>query len=86
VVFALEKVREHEPAANPDVSESEQTKDFRVLSLEALVRMELAGGTNEHGMHLRDMIEIGLIDATWLPRLAPPLAERLKQLLDDPNG
>jgi hypothetical protein len=36
--------------------------------------------------HLRDLIEIGLIDATWPQRLAPELAARLQQLLDTPEG
>jgi hypothetical protein len=86
VIFAREKVREHEPAANPDVTESEQTDQFRVLSLAALVRIKLTAFRDKDRTHLRDMIEIGLIDETWLSRLPGPLAERLKQLLDDPNG
>ena len=86
VIFAREKVREHEPAGNPDVTESEQADRFRVLSLEAVVRMELAGGRDENGMHLCDLVHVGLLDETSLPRLPPLLAERLKQFLDDPNG
>jgi hypothetical protein len=35
---------------------------------------------------LLDMIQVGLIDATWPKRLPPPLAERLQSLLDNPNG
>ena len=41
VVNAVEKVRPHEPLANPDVSESEDAGLFRVISLEALVRIKL---------------------------------------------
>lgn len=37
-------------------------------------------------MHLRDLIGVGLLDATWPPRLPPPLGEQLQQLLDDPHG
>ena len=43
LVFANEKVRSHEPAANPDVTESEDAGAFRVLSLDALVRIKLTG-------------------------------------------
>jgi hypothetical protein len=32
------------------------------------------------------MINVGLINATWPGRLAPLLADRLQQLLDNPNG
>src|SRR3954470_24149018 len=37
VIFANEKVREHEPVANPDVTEAADMGPLRVLSLEALV-------------------------------------------------
>jgi hypothetical protein len=86
IVFANERVRPHEPAANPDVDEAEQDAQFRVLSLQALVRIKLTAFHDKDRTHIRDMIEVGLIDATWLDRLAPELAARLKQILDDPNG
>jgi hypothetical protein len=86
IVFADEKVRAHEPAANPTVDESEADPAFRVLTLDALVRLMLATYGNEDQTHLRDLIEVGLIDPSWLPRLSPPLAERLKTILDDPQG
>jgi hypothetical protein len=35
---------------------------------------------------LRDLIDMGLVDADWLPRLPPELAGRLQELLDDPDG
>ena len=37
-------------------------------------------------MHLRDLIDLGLIDASWLPKCFPEHAARLQQLLDDPDG
>jgi hypothetical protein len=37
-------------------------------------------------MHLHDLIDVGLVNATWLPRLPPPLGDRLQELLDNPNG
>jgi hypothetical protein len=36
--------------------------------------------------HLRDLIGVGLIDATWPARFPAPLGDRLQQLLDNPNG
>jgi len=86
VVFAGEKVRAHEPAANPDVSESEDDALFRVLSLEALVRIKLTAFRDKDRTHIRDMLEVGLIDSTWLVKLPPELARRLQLILDDPNG
>jgi hypothetical protein len=86
LVFAGEKVRAHEPAANPDVDESEATEHFRVLSLEALVRIKLTAFRRKDQVHLQDMIDVGLINRSWLDRLPPALAARLEELLDDPNG
>jgi len=86
IVFANEKVRPPEPLANPDVTESEQTDQFSVLSLEALVRIKLTAFRDKDRTHLRDLIEIGLIDADWLTRLPPVLADRLRLLLETPEG
>ena len=86
IVFANEKVRPPEPLANPDVTESEQTDQFCVLSLEALVRIKLTAFRDKDRTHLRDLIEIGLVSADWLTRLPPVLAEQLRLLLENPEG
>lgn len=86
IVFANEKVRDHETIANPDVSESEDAGTFRVIALDALVRIKLTAFGDKDRTHLRDSIEVGLIDAGWLAKLPAPLADRLRQLLDTPQG
>jgi hypothetical protein len=86
IVFANEKVRPEEPLANPDVTESEPAESFRVLSLEALVRVKLTAFRDKDRTHLRDLIEIGLVGADWLPRLPSVLADRLRILLETPDG
>ena len=86
IVFANEKVRAHEPLANPDVDESEGAELFRVISLEALVRIKLTAFRDKDRTHLRDLIDVGLLDAGWLTKLPPILADRLRQLLDTPGG
>jgi hypothetical protein len=86
IVFANEKVRPHEPLANPDVTDSEPADHFRVIALEALVRIKLTAFRDEDRTHLRDLIEVGLIDLTWPARLPPELAQRLQSLLDTPEG
>jgi hypothetical protein len=60
--------------------------DFRVARLDAVVRFELIAWRLKHPVHLRDLIEVGLIDSTWPAHFPSPLGERLQQLLDDPNG
>ena len=70
----------------PDVAESVSFKSCRGLALEAFVRMKLTSYRDKDKMHLRDMIGVGLIDATWPARYPPELAARLQQLLDTPDG
>ena len=36
-------------------------------------------------MHLRDMLDVELIDVSWLERLPTELAIRLKELIDNPE-
>ena len=36
--------------------------------------------------HIRDMIGVGLIDATWPARFPEILGERLRQILANPEG
>lgn len=86
VIFASEKVRAEYPFPAPTVHESEAGAEFWLLALEALVRLMLSSNRNEDGMYLRDLIGVGLIDATWLAKLPPELAARLKQILDAPDG
>jgi hypothetical protein len=85
LVMAGEKVRPADAAAAPDVSESEKPGGFRVLTLEALVQMTLASFRSEDCMYLRDMLEVGLIDASWTTRFGPELGARLQQLIDTPE-
>jgi len=86
IVFANEKVRPHEAMANPDVTDSEKTPQFTVVSLEAVVRIKLTAFRDKDRTHLRDLIEVGLVDAEWLGKVPRELADRLKQLLDTPGG
>jgi hypothetical protein len=86
IIFASEKVRPDDLIANPDVTESAMSSTTRVVALEALVRMKLTSYRRKDQVHLQDMIEVGLVDATWLKRLPAELAPRLQALLDDPNG
>ena len=86
IVFAAEKVHEDYVASVPDVSESESTESFRLLSLDALVRMKLTSFRDKDRVHIRDLIDVGLVDASWLEKIPKPLRPRLRQLLDTPEG
>ncbi len=86
IVFAAEKVRADYAAPVPDVSESEATETFRLLSLNALVRMKLTSFRDKDRVHLRDLMDVGLVDAGWLEKVPPTLRSRLQELLDNPEG
>lgn len=86
VIFASELVTPNDLIPTPDVTESESIENHRTLTLDALVRMKLNAFRRKDQMHLLDMIDVDLIDASWCQRLPPELAARLQQLLDDPNG
>jgi hypothetical protein len=86
IVFASEKVRPDYAISAPDVSESEETETFRLVSLEALVRMKLTSFRDKDRVHVRDLIDVGLVDSSWLNRLPSSLQPRLQELLDHPEG
>ena len=86
IVFAAEKVRPDHTTTAPDVSESEETKTFRLLSLDALIRMKLTSFRDKDRVHLRDLIDVGLMDESWLEKIPTALRPRLRQLLENPEG
>ena len=86
LLMAGEKVKAEYATACPDVSDSERGSDFQVISLLALVEMKLNSFRRKDQTHLLDMIEVGLIDASWPAMFPAALGTRLQELLDDPNG
>jgi hypothetical protein len=48
--------------------------------------MKLTSYRRKDQVHVLDMIDVGLVDASWLSRLPAPLAERLRELLENPDG
>ncbi len=86
ILPAGEKIRPDYLLPSPDVVESERPDQFRIVSLEALVRMKLTSFRRKDQVHLQDMLEVGLIDATWKDRLPAQLSERLQELIDTPEG
>ena len=81
-----EKIRPeyHDPA--PDVSDAAKPSDINVVKLESLVKMKLTSFRDKDRTHLRDMLEVGLIDESWVPKFSSELGVRLQQLIDSPEG
>ena len=87
VIFAGEKVRKEYALSAPDVGDSETSPSgYRVLTLEALVTMKLTSFRDKDRTHLRDFLDVELIDQSWVERLPAELAGRLQLLLDTPSG
>lgn len=86
LLFAGEKTRPDHPFSAPEIRTVEDPANFRVLTLESLVEMKLMSNRDKDRMHLRDMVGVGLIDASWLAKVPPELAARLQHVLDTPNG
>jgi hypothetical protein len=85
LVVANEMVRDDDFEPNPDVEPTEYGDGIRTLPLERLVRMKLNSYRLKDRVHILDMIQVGIIDESWLSRFPTPLAERLKSLLDNPE-
>jgi len=86
VIFAGEKVRPEYAEPAPEVADAERSGPYAVISLHALVRMKLTSFRDKDRVHLRDLMGVGLVDASWLAKLPAPLSARLKELLDNPEG
>lgn len=86
IVFANEKVYGTDLLPHPDVTDSVPADHYRVLSLDALVKIKLNANRDKDRTHVRDMLDAGLIDATWVAKLPAELAARLQHLIDTPDG
>lgn len=82
ILWAGEKVRPQDPLPSPSLDEIvtlEPGKD--VVTLPALVRMKLMANRDQDRVHLRDLIDVGLVTREILPALPAELANRLDTLL-----
>lgn len=86
IIPAGEKVHPNYPLPAPDVSESEEAGAFQLVGLDALVRMKLTSFRDKDRTHLRDLIELGLLDASWVDRVPAKIKSRLEELLRNPEG
>jgi len=86
IVFANEKVQPNYPSPAPSAEEVEIIEPgLHVLALSALVRMKLTSYRRKDQVHLLDLIGVGLVGKKDLADLPPMLAERLNDLLENPD-
>ncbi len=86
LLFAAEKAHPDHPLPAPEIHTVKDPANFNVIGLDALVAMKLLSNRRKDQVHIQDMIGVGLIDSSWLTKMPPLLAERLKQILDTPDA
>jgi hypothetical protein len=86
LIFEKEIVRAGEPMPNPVVADSVAGDEYQVLNLPALVQIKLTAYRDKDRTHLRDLLEVGLIDESWLNDYPSELADRLRALIETPGG
>jgi hypothetical protein len=86
LLFTGEKTRPDHPLPAPEIQTVEDAASFRVIALEALLVMKLLSNRRKDQVHVQDLIGVGLVDSSWLAKLPPELAERLKHILDTPDA
>jgi hypothetical protein len=86
LIFAGEKVDQRYADAAPEVSSLGPHEAYRLVDLEPLVRMKLTSFRDKDRTHVRDMIDVGLIDRSWVARFSGELGQRLQHLFDTPGG
>jgi hypothetical protein len=86
VVLAADTIPGHGEFAATDVAEATRCEQFRIVPFESLARVSLEKFRTNDKVNVRDAIDVGLIDNSWLPRLPADLAARLKTLIDTPDG
>lgn len=84
LVWASEKVRPAYPLPSPAVEEHETLEPGKhVVTLAGLVRMKLMSNRDQDRVHLRDLIDVGLVTRDLLTTLPPELASPLDALLSE---
>jgi hypothetical protein len=84
LVWAGEKVKAEDPLPNPNIDDRLELEPGKsVVFLSGLLRTKLVANRDKDRVHLRDMIDVGLIDRSMLDGLPAELAERLDKLLTD---
>jgi hypothetical protein len=83
LVWAGERVRPDYELPSPAVDQRQETSGVHTISLSGLVMMKLLSNRDQDRVHLRDMIDVGLVGRELLDGLPTSLAERLDALLSE---
>ena len=84
IIWAGEKIRPDYECAAPTIDQRQEiTAGIEVVLLNELVRMKLQSNRDQDRVHVRDMIDVGLINRELLSQLSTTLASRLEPLLTE---
>ena len=84
LVWAGERIRPNYEVPAPTVDQCEVTAEgLPVVTLAALMQMKLQADRDQDRVHLRDMIDVGLVGRDLVATLPPTLARRLEALLSE---
>ncbi|MBN1851949.1 MAG: hypothetical protein JW829_04465 [Pirellulales bacterium] len=84
LVWAGELVRPNEALPAPGIEyRTVLPGGYDVVQLDSLISMKLTAFRDQDRVHLRDMIDIGLVNRELIANLPDALATRLKSLLDE---
>jgi hypothetical protein len=86
ILFAGEPVKPTDPLPAPDLAASRALDGYRIVDFDRLVEMKLTAFRDKDKTHVRDMIDVGLVNSATLDRLPPALRPRLEELLAKPDG
>ena len=85
ILLAGQKVKPEYATSTPQIDQVEDIEGKSIVALQALVEMKLNSFRDKDRTHLRDMIQIGLIDSSWPSRFTSALGARLQELIDNPE-
>lgn len=85
ILLANQKVRDDYASSTPSIDQAIEMDGKKIVLLQALVEMKLNSFRDKDRTHLRDMIQVGLIDQSWPSLFPKQLGDRLQELLDNPE-
>jgi hypothetical protein len=87
VIFAGERIKPNDPYPAPPVKVGIRTSDdVNALGLSELLVLKLIPFRDIDRVHIRDMINVGLIDDALAEQIPPELRPRLEEIRANPDG
>jgi hypothetical protein len=81
LVWAQQLIRPGDDCPTPAVEQRQMLGDKKVVTLAGLIQMKLMAFRDQDRVHLRDMIDVGIVGRELVGDLPPLLARRLSDLL-----